>query len=419
MKTNPVRGMCDRGIAETFARNKALDKIVGFYRKSGFFRIETPVVEDMENIARSEGGNNLNLIFEIMKRGDKLEKAKEAGQPLSDMALRYDLTLPLSRFYSANASSLPTPFKVIQTGRVYRAERPQKGRLREFVQCDIDIIGDESADCEVELFATSLNALHLLGFRNLTLVLNDKRMLKKAVLSFGFSESDFETVCISLDKQDKVGIDGVESELMEKAGTLKASDAAESIGKLVRWLKSDESKDLDSDLVAESSAPLRSVLKTIPRLLPSGYKVTYSPVLVRGQSYYTGIVAEVVSEEFSSSIAGGGRYDGMIAKFLGRKVSAVGISIGFERIMSILLEKGMSEALSEEKRVALLYASADDFAEVMLLKAELQGDGYFVHVFRDVKSRKKLFDSLEQLGFGYYCDFRDKTPIEFRTKKGM
>ena len=413
MKTSPVRGMCDRGISETFLRNEVLGKILDFYQRSGFFRIETPAVEDAENISRSEGGSNLNLIFEIMKRGDKLQKAIESGQMLSDMALRYDLTLPLSRFYSANASNLPMPFKVIQTGRVYRAERPQKGRLREFVQCDIDIIGDESPDCEIELFLTSLNALHLLGFENLTLVINDKRILKHMFLSFGFDESDFETVCISLDKQDKIGIDGVASELMEKSASLRTGNAQESIGKLISWLGSEESGDLNCEATSQVSSQLRYVIEKLSALLPKGYGVSYSPVLVRGQSYYTGIVAEVVSQEFSSSIAGGGRYDGMIGKFLGRQVGAVGISIGFERIMSILAEKGMR--ISGASRLALFYNSDDDFGSVLKMKSALQGEGYYVHVFRDVKSRKKLFDSVAEYGFDCYCDFKSGKVVGLKS----
>ena len=218
MKTQALKGMRDLLPAEQTLRDYIQGKILETYRASGFERISTPMLEDMENLDKSDGGDNLNLIFKVLKRGDKLTAALNTGDPkqLSDMGLRYDLTLPLSRYYAANKDKLPSPFKVIQTDRVFRAERPQKGRLREFVQCDIDILGDSSPNAEVELIDVTTRALLNIGFTGFTVNINDRRILRGMLESMGFAADTLDSVCITFDKMDKIGADGVKAELTEK-----------------------------------------------------------------------------------------------------------------------------------------------------------------------------------------------------------
>ena len=222
MKITPVKGTNDYLPKEVEIRDYLQDKILKVYKANGFEHIITPIIEDIENLDKSEGGENLNLIFKILKRGDKLEKALNSGvsadneNELSDMGLRYDLTLPLSRYYANNKDKLTLPMKCIQIDRVYRAERPQKGRLREFIQCDIDIIGSDSTDSEIELILTTTEALDAIGLKNYKVKLNDRRLLRAVLESFGFKSEELDSVCITFDKMDKIGLSGVKEELTDK-----------------------------------------------------------------------------------------------------------------------------------------------------------------------------------------------------------
>ena len=396
MKTNPLKGMRDLLPQEQALRDYIQGEILATYRASGFERISTPILEDMENLDKSEGGDNLNLIFKVLKRGDKLEKALASGQEkeLSDMGLRYDLTLPLSRYYAANRDKLPTPFKVIQTDRVYRAERPQKGRLREFVQCDIDILGDSSPNAEVELIDVTTRALLKIGFKDFTVHLNDRRILRGMLAQMGFAPETLDSVCITFDKMDKIGVEGVEKELAEKELPAAAIQA------LCQFLAAGK---FDLDTVSAQcgdqalSADLRYVLTTARAIAGDRYQVEYSPNLVRGQGYYTGMVFEVTCPQFSGAVAGGGRYDNMVGKFIGQQVPAVGFSIGFERICSILLEQGYKIPHAREK-CALLYLPQADFAAVLAKAAKLREE-YLVTVLPQAKKLGKQFGTLEAAGF--------------------
>ncbi len=386
MKTTPLKGMKDFLPEETALRDYVQNSILSVYKKSGFVRISTPIIEDMENLDKSDGGDNLNLIFKIMKRGDKLQKALNTGtideNSIADMGLRYDLTLPLSRYYAANEQQLPNPFKVIQTDRVYRAERPQKGRMREFVQCDIDIIGDSSTNAETELIDVTARALLEIGFKDLTILINDRRMLKSMLLNFGFEPNFIDSVCITFDKLDKIGISGIKQELLQKempeiainnlCDFLSLGDF--SLEKVRTLLKSED---------AQIAQMLSSIISDVTSISSGSYKIEYSPRLVRGQGYYTGVVFEVTSPEFSGAIGGGGRYDNMIGKFLKRDIPAVGFSIGFERIINILLEKQFKIPQSA-KRVALLYNDTDNFA-VVLQKAQQLRNQYNVTILKSAK----------------------------------
>jgi histidyl-tRNA synthetase len=341
-----------------------------------------------------------------MKRGDKLEKALAADseQELADMGLRYDLTLPLSRYYAANKELLPSPFKVIQTDRVYRAERPQKGRLREFVQCDIDILGDDSLNAEVELIDVTARALLALGFCDFTLHVNDRRLLRGMLQSMGFAPEALDTVCVSFDKLDKIGPSGVAEELLAK------EMPAQAVEKLTAFLQ-------QGDFALERVAALctdkaladgvRYVVDTAATLSGGRYNVAYTPSLVRGQGYYTGMVFEITCPAFSGAIAGGGRYDNMIGKFLGQRVPAVGFSIGFERICAILLDEGY-EIPTQQPRLALLYGAQANFAQVLEQAAALR-DQYAVTVLPAAKKVGKQIDRLQATGYTAVC-FSEKFP---------
>ncbi len=412
MKTQPLKGMRDLLPKEQALRDHIQAEILATYRAAGFQRISTPILEDMENLNKSDGGDNLNLIFKVLKRGEKLAAALRSGDEsqLSDMGLRYDLTLPLSRYYAANRNSLPHPFKVIQTDRVYRAERPQKGRLREFVQCDIDILGDASPNAEVELIDVTARALLRIGFSGFTVNINDRRILRAMLAGMGFAEDTLDSVCISFDKLDKIGADGVRSELEEKGFP------AEAISALDAFLRGGDFS-LEAVTAAcgeqgpELTADLRYVLATAEKLAAGRYGVAYCPSLVRGQGYYTGMVFEVTCPQFSGAVAGGGRYDNMVGKFIGQTVPAVGFSIGFERVCGILLEQGYTIPGAKPK-LALLYLPEADFADVLTKAERLRAD-YDVTVLPQAKKLGKQFGTLEAAGFNAaaFADNDDIKPL--------
>ncbi len=396
MKINPLKGMRDILPKEQRIRDYIEGKILEAYRSSGFERISTPILEDIENLNKSEGGDNLNLIFKVLKRGEKLEKALESGNPeeLSDMGLRYDLTLPLSRYFAANKNVLSFPAKIIQIDRSFRAERPQKGRFREFFQCDIDILGDSSPNAEVELIDATTKALFSIGFNDFIVHINDRRILRGMLENMGFPKDSIDSVCISFDKLDKIGVDGVTAELTEKqfpesavaslkefmsAGTIKLDDVAARCG--------------DASIADD----LKYVIKTASEISGGKYKIEYTPNLVRGQGYYTGMVFEITCPQFSGAVAGGGRYDNMVGKFLGQQVPAVGFSIGFERICGILMEQGY-KVPDDKERFALLYDDSMAFPAVVAKADELRGE-YCVALFKKSKKIGPQLNMLESAGF--------------------
>ena len=396
MKINPLKGMRDILPKEQRIRDYIEGKILEAYRSSGFERISTPIREDIENLNKSEGGDNLNLIFKVLKRGEKLEKALESGNPeeLSDMGLRYDLTLPLSRYFAANRNVLSFPAKIIQIDRSFRAERPQKGRFREFFQCDIDILGDSSPNAEVELIDATTKALFSIGFNDFIVHINDRRILRGMLENMGFPKDSIDSVCISFDKLDKIGVDGVTAELTEKqfpksavaslkefmsAGTIKLDDVAARCG--------------DASIADD----LKYVIKTASEISGGKYKIEYTPNLVRGQGYYTGMVFEITCPQSSGAVAGGGRYDNMVGKFLGQQVPAVGFSIGFERICGILMEQGY-KVPDDKERFALLYDDSMAFPAVVAKADELRGE-YCVALFKKSKKIGPQLNMLEAAGF--------------------
>ena len=401
MKINPPKGMRDYLPEEMRLRDYVQGKILEVYRASGFERISTPILEDMENLDKSEGGDNLNLIFKVLKRGDKLDSALASGdeKALSDMGMRYDLTLPLSRYYAANRAKLPNPFKVIQTDRVFRAERPQKGRMREFVQCDIDILGDESMNAEIELIDVTARAMQAIGFTDFTVNINDRRMLRGMLSAMGFAAEQLDSVCITFDKMDKIGAEGVRKELQEK------EFAAEAIDALTAFL---EAGDFSIERVAQIvndeslSGDLMRIISTVRSMANGKYGIEYAPSLVRGQGYYTGVVFEISCAGFAGAVAGGGRYNGLIGKFTGQDVPAVGFSIGFERIFGILQDQGFE--VPGNQKMALLYRNDADFGEV-LAKASRLREGYSVTVLPQAKKLGKQLGTLEAAGFNAVAFF--------------
>ena len=394
MKISTVKGTNDYLPEEARLRDHLQNKILTAYTDAGFERIMTPAIEDAENLDKSDGGENLNLIFKILKRGDKLTKALEQGGELCDMGLRYDLTLPLSRYYANNREKLILPAKCIQIDRVYRAERPQKGRLREFVQCDIDIIGSKSIGCEIELIHTTAKALLAIGVGDFTVKINDRRILKSLLLSVGFEESQLDSVCVTFDKLDKIGADGVTEELREKGFAASAVDKfAQTIA---RPLSVENIKEICG---AEAVEDIEKII-TVSDELADGYDIKFDISLVRGQGYYTGTVFEVVSNKFRGSIAGGGRYDNLIGKFTGEQIPAVGFSIGFERIFAILRDAGYK--IPDAKKKLALFYDAENIAEAVR-EAESLRNEYEVSLNERPKKLSKYLDRLKENGYYGFC----------------
>lgn len=413
MKINSVKGTNDYLPKEVALRDYLQDVILKTYKDSGFERISTPAIEDIENLDKSDGGENLNLIFKIMKRGDKLASAIASGDEheLADMGLRYDLTLPLSRYYANNKNELPLPMKCIQMDRVYRAERPQKGRLREFVQCDIDIIGSSSITCEIELIQTTANALLNIGMKDFTVKLNDRRILRAMLMQMGFAEESLDSVCITFDKLDKIGVEGVKAELLEKEEPEAAVNAlcevlsggALSLDKVEEILPGNE-----------AVLSLKNILTTATELAAGRYGIRFDLSLVRGQGYYTGTVFEVESNEFRGAIAGGGRYDNLIGKFTGEKVPAVGFSIGFERIFGILSAAGF-EIPGSKPRIAL-YCSESDLLGAAKKAEELRVK-YIVSLLERPKKLGKALSRMEERGYAGYLVYGEGDEIKLFTEK--
>lgn len=396
MKATPVKGTRDYLPKETEIRDYLQNIIMETYSSAGFQRITTPIIEDSVNLDKSEGGENLNLIFKILKRGKKLDSALAGEHPtekeLADMGLRYDLTLPLSRYYANNRNELLSPFKVIQMDRVYRAERPQKGRLREFMQCDIDIIGNESRDAEIELILTTTKALNRVGLSDYKVKINDRRILSDIFAYAGFATEDNEKLAIIFDKQDKIGIDGVKAELEENGFDQTCID------KFIA-LFADGTLTLDSVAnVCDASyvTELQRIIDAVTTVSKGTIPVEFCPSLVRGQGYYTGTIFEVEAAGYSGAVAGGGRYDNLIGKFLNEDIPAVGFSIGFERIFGILMEQNYSIP-NRKKKIAVFY-DTDTYAEALIYAEDLRND-YIVSVIARPKKLGKYLNKLETQGF--------------------
>jgi histidyl-tRNA synthetase len=326
------------------------------------------------------------LAFKVLKRGEELDQALEEGsEELSDLGLRYDLTVPLTRYYATNQAKLPKVFKAIQTGPVWRAERPQKGRYRQFVQCDIDIIGDETGFAEIELLNASLRALEAIGISDAKVRVNHRALLMKSISALGVGEADYSRAMITIDKLDKIGIDGVAQEMNERFGVDVSKATA-------AWLA-----NLDSNVSVPSE--LQELFDSIEKVHPG--KLKFDPTLVRGMGYYTGTIFEIEHPQSGSSIGGGGRYDGMVGKWLGTDVPAVGISIGFERVAELVVSHS-----SDAKSLVLVFEEGQIQA-ALAVQAEAIAAGYLVRLEPKPKKLNTLLDSLKEQGFGHFALLED------------
>lgn len=401
IRTSTVKGTFDIVPLDMELREWMKNTVIKVYKQSGFQQIETPSIENLELLAKSEGGENLNLLFKILKRGEKLDLQQEnlREDDLCDLGLRFDLTLPLSRFYTNNREVLPNPFKAIQIGWVWRAEKPQKGRFRQFTQCDIDIMGEAAEIAEIDLITTTARALQALSFNNFTIKINDRRLLKSLITAIGFEESEVESICITLDKMDKVGPEGVVKELIDKGyDEGKVKELLTALGEL-KALNSDifDKYSIDEEVIKS----LKNVIAVVTKQAKGLYNIEFDVTLIRGMGYYTGQIFEIVSNEFGSSIAGGGRYDKMIGRFQKEDVPAVGFSIGFERIFSILKEKGFSIPDPTEK-IALLYSSNEDINTVFDWANQLRAEDKIVSIYPKAKKFSKQVNNLKKQGFNLY-----------------
>lgn len=370
---------------EKTRREQVLAIIRAVYQERGFQEIETPALEDISRLTAGQGGENEKLVFQVLKRGEELERALAEGSELSDLGLRFDLTVPLTRFFASNHSKLPRVLKAIQIGSVWRAERPQKGRYRQFLQCDIDILGDGSELAEIELISASLAALAAIGIHDATVRVNDRRVLSSQLLKLGIQQQ--EKAMIAIDKMDKVGIAGVKDEIEETYGVDVAT-------KVAAWL--------EQATTAEWPAELNWV-----NSLPDSAKVRFDPTLVRGMGYYTGAIFEIEHPGSASSIGGGGRYDNMVGRWSGTPTPAVGISLGIERILDLL----PSEISSENSLVLLI---DDDFGAALSAQQELIEQGWSVRLERAAKNTKAQLAELQEQGFGSFAVLKPGEKLDIR-----
>lgn len=380
------------------------------YCSFGFTQIETPCMEDIANLSSKQGGENEKLIFKILKRGEKLkiDQAQEEND-LVDMGMRYDLTVPLARFYSNHENELPTPFKAIQMGNVWRADRPQRGRYRQFMQCDIDILGDGSNLAEIELIQATTTTLGKLGFQDFVIRINERRILKAMASFSGFSEADYDEVFIILDKMDKIGLDGVKEELIQK------EYSEEMVSKYLNLFTNMEQSDNGFEYLVEELGDcleedvvirMREIMKCVNATKAVDFRLEFDPTLVRGMSYYTGTIFEVSLPNFGGSCGGGGRYDRMIGNFTGKDTPACGFSIGFERIILLLMESQF-QIPSEEKKIAFLLEknlSMNEIQEIMTEAKSLRNEGEQVLIVKMNKNKKFQKEQLEKEG---YQDIRE------------
>lgn len=411
LSKKPVKGMKDVMPEEMEIRDYVINLIKETYKTYGFTPMETPCVENIENLTNKQGGENEKLIFKILKRGGKLNlETAQSETDLTDSGLRYDLTVPLARYYSNHANELPSPFKALQMGNVWRADQPQKGRFRQFMQCDIDILGEPSNLAEIELILATTTLLGKLNFRDFNIRINDRRMLKAMASYAGFAEESFDEVFIILDKMDKIGLDGVRDTLIE------SGFAGESVEKYTAlFAELEKEKDpvayladkLGEYLPKECRDNLTEIDAAVNAAKTADFTLLFDPTLVRGMSYYTGTIFEVELKEFHSSCGGGGRYDKMIGKFTGNDTPACGFSIGFERIITILLENNFKVPGQGNKTAFLIEKGmpSDRVNEIFQKAEKLRREGGVVLIARMNKNKKFQKDQLAQQGYTEYEEF--------------
>ena len=411
LSKKPVNGMKDILPEEMQIRDYVQQVIRETYRSFGFTPIETPCMENIANLSNKQGGENEKLIFKVMKRGEKLKvKEAETEADLVDFGMRYDLTVPLVRYYANNANDLPSPFKSLQMGNVWRADRPQRGRYRQFMQCDIDIIGEPSNLAEIELILATTTTIGKLGFHNFEIKINERRILKAMAAYSGFPEEEFDTVFIILDKMDKIGLEGVAEEL-EKEGYAKESidkylalfNGVEQAENGIRYL----ADELEGFLNPEVERNLLEIIDSVEAAKTADFRMVFDPTLVRGMSYYTGTIFEISMPELGAACGGGGRYDKMVGKFTGNDVPACGFSIGFERIILLLMESGFTVPMQRPKVAYLIEKGypAEKLTEVIAKAQEERVAGKQVLVVRMNKNKKFQKEKLAAEGYKELVEF--------------
>ena len=411
LSKKPVTGMKDILPEEMQIRDYVIGVIKETYGKFGFTSIETPCMENIANLTNKQGGDNEKLIFKILKRGEKLNVAEAVTEEeVVDGGLRYDLTVPLVRYYSNNAASLPSPFKALQMGNVWRADRPQRGRFRQFMQCDIDILGEPSNLAEIELILATTTTLGKLGFKGFEIRINDRQILKAMAAYSGFAEEAYDSVFITLDKMDKIGVEGVEAELLEKGF---AKEAVEKYLALYRELEQQENgvaylaETLKEVLEPEVAKGLQEIIDSVSVTKAAEFKMVFDATLVRGMSYYTGTIFEIALPGFGGSCGGGGRYDKMVGKFTGKDVPACGFSIGFERIVMLLMESGFKVPGSPKKVAYLIEkgVGGQRLCEVIAKAQKERQNGAQVLVARMNKNKKFQKEQLTAEGYEDFEEF--------------
>ena len=410
LKKKPVTGMKDMLPKEMEIRDYVIQMIKDTYKTYGFTSMETPCVEHIENLCSKQGGDNEKLIFKILKRGEKLKiDTAQSESDLVDGGLRYDLTVPLARYYANHANELPSPFKAMQIGNVWRADRPQRGRFRQFVQCDIDILGEPGNLAEIELILATTAMLGKLGFKNFTVCINDRNILKAMAAFSGFRAEDYDEVFIILDKMDKIGAEGVAKELNELGGYTQEN--IDTYLGLFEQISADEKTSIEgirfckeklAGFLDEKIANgMETIISSVEAAKETEFNVKFDPTLVRGQSYYTGTIFEIRMDEFGGSVAGGGRYDKMIGKFTGQDTPACGFSIGFERIAMLLLENGYEPGNKKEKKAYLLEKNlpSESLLKVLAMAKADREAGKQVLIVNMKKNKKFQKDQLMEEGY--------------------
>ena len=410
LNKKPVNGMKDILPYEMEVRDYVTSIIKETYRSFGFTPIETPAMESIGNLSNKQGGENEKLIFKVMKRGEKLNIPEATTEEdVVDFGMRYDLTVPLCRFYSNHANELTSPFQSLQIGSVWRADRPQRGRYRQFTQCDIDILGEPSNLAEIELILATTTTLGRIGFKNFEIRINERRILKAMAAYAGFAEEDYDSIFITLDKMDKIGLDGVSKELLEAGypqesiDKYAALDGVKDVADGMNILLSKLGEFLDEEVANW----MREIATAVNATKEAEFELVFDPTLVRGMSYYTGTIFEIAIPEFGGSCGGGGRYDKMIGNFTGQNTPACGFSIGFERIILLLMEQGF-KVPGANKKVAYLVEKgypADKLAEVMAQAKAARGDGQTVLVVRMNKNKKFQKEQLSAEGYEEFVEF--------------
>ena len=414
LNKKPVNGMKDILPYEMEVRDYVTSIIKETYRSFGFTPIETPAMESIGNLSNKQGGENEKLIFKVMKRGEKLNIPEATTEEdVVDFGMRYDLTVPLCRFYSNHANELTSPFKSLQIGSVWRADRPQRGRYRQFTQCDIDILGEPSNLAEIELILATTTTLGRIGFKNFEIRINERRILKAMAAYAGFAEEDYDSIFITLDKMDKIGLDGVSKELLESGYSQESIDkyvglfaALENVKDVAEGMNILLDK-LGNFLDVEVADWMREIAAAVNATKEADFELVFDPTLVRGMSYYTGTIFEIAIPEFGGSCGGGGRYDKMIGNFTGQNTPACGFSIGFERIILLLMEQGF-KVPGASKKIAYLVEKgypAEKLAEVMAQAKASRAEGNTVLVVRMNKNKKFQKEQLSGEGYEEFVEF--------------